>query len=111
VTYRLFITEKAAAEVRGSYQWKAERDLQAADRWWNAIVSAMKSLTDNPERCAGAPEEEWYGHGLRQLLVGKRSGMYRILFVVRGDTVTILRVRHAAQDLLRRGDLDEPGEP
>jgi plasmid stabilization system protein ParE len=53
-----------------------------------------------------APENEWYEGGeLRELLYGKRQGVYRILFEVRGDTVYILRVRHGAQELLGPGDL------
>jgi plasmid stabilization system protein ParE len=37
---------------------------------------------------------------LRQLLYGKRRGVYRILFEVRDNNVFILRVRHSAQALL-----------
>lgn len=54
----------------------------------------------NPERCGLAPENEWFPGELRQLLYGKRRGVYRILFEVRDTTVYILRVRHGARKLL-----------
>jgi hypothetical protein len=57
-------------------------------------------LEENPERCAEAPDAEWHGAGLRQLLHGKRRYIYRILFEIRGDVVVVFRVRHRAQDLL-----------
>jgi hypothetical protein len=31
------------------------------------------------------------------LLYGKRSGVYRVLFAIRGDTVHVLTVRHSSQ--------------
>ncbi len=43
-----------------------------------------------------------FGHGveLRQLLFGRRRGVYRILFTIDDQTVTSHRVHHAAQDRL-----------
>jgi len=68
-------------------------------------VEAVRSLESNPRRRELAPESEWYPGELRQLLHGKRRGIYRILFEVRGDTVHILRVRHSAQALLEPDEL------
>jgi plasmid stabilization system protein ParE len=63
-------------------------------------MQAIRSLQDNPERCGLAPESEWCPGEIRQLLHGKRKGVYRILFEIRHDAVYILHVRHGAQDLL-----------
>jgi plasmid stabilization system protein ParE len=62
-------------------------------------------LEDNPQRWGLAPESDWYPGELRQLLYGKRRGVYRILYEVRGKTVYILRVRHGAQAVLEPGEL------
>jgi hypothetical protein len=45
------------------------------------------------------------GLELRELLFGKRRGVYRILFVVDGRTVNILHIRHTASGPLSTFDL------
>jgi hypothetical protein len=52
-----------------------------------------------------ADEAADLGLELRQLLFGRRRGVYRILFTIDGQTVTIHRVRHAAQDRLSPDDV------
>ena len=71
----------------------------------SSIEDAIATLERNPARWPLAPEAEWYDGDLRQLLHGKRRGIYRILFEVRGETVVILRVRHGRQNLLRQEDV------
>jgi hypothetical protein len=44
-----------------------------------------------------------YGEEVRVLLHGKRFGVYRVLFAVRGDVVHVLTVRHTSrQDLAEK---------
>ena len=51
-----------------------------------------------PERCPVAEDEsDQLGITLRQLLYGRRRGVYRILFSIEGETVTLHYVRHSAQ--------------
>jgi plasmid stabilization system protein ParE len=99
------VTRRALREIDEALAWLSERSRAAAARWHAQLLEAFRSLENNPERCALAPESEWYSGEIRQLLHGKRQGVYRILFEVRGDTVYILRVRHSAQALLEPGDL------
>jgi hypothetical protein len=68
-------------------------------------LAAVQSLEEQPERCGLAPEAEDLGLALRQLLFGKRQGLWRILFTVEGNTVNVLHLRHAAREPLRPGDL------
>jgi plasmid stabilization system protein ParE len=100
MTFRVEIARRAAREIEDQYQWLAERSQAAAGQLRDSLLAAIRSLEENPERCPEAPEAEWYGPGLRQLLHGKRRGIYRILFEIRGDVVVVLRVRHSAQELL-----------
>jgi plasmid stabilization system protein ParE len=100
MTFRVEITRRAAREIEDQYEWLAERSRALADRWRGSLLAAVGSLEENPERCAEAPEVDWYGSGLRQLLHGKRRQIYRILFEIRGEVVVVFRVRHSAQDLL-----------
>jgi plasmid stabilization system protein ParE len=99
------IAAQAWAELDEAFGWLHERSPSAAARWYERLMEAVQSLETNPERCGVAPEEEWYQGGLRQLLYGKRRGVYRILFEIRGRTVYVLRVRHSAQALLEPGEL------
>ena len=99
------ITARALREIDAALEWLAARSRLAASRWHDQLVRAVRSLETNPKRCGPAPESEWYPGDLRQLLHGKRRGVYRILFEVRGNTVYVLRVRHSAQALLEPGEL------
>src|SRR5438128_2218851 len=105
MAHSVHITAWALREIDEALEWLAERSRPAAARWHERLMKAVDSLASNPERCELAPESEWYRAEIRQLLHGKRRGVYRILFEVRGDTVYILRVRHSAQALLEPDDL------
>lgn len=105
MAHSVHITARALREIEKAIEWLAERSRPAAARWHQQLVEAVRSLENNPERCGLAPESEWYPGELRQLLHGKKRGVYRILFEVRGDTVHILRVRHSAQELLEPDEL------
>ena len=105
MTYSIDITDKALAEIDEALGWYAERSISAAIRWYVRLRQAIRSLDENPERFGLAPESEWYPD-LRQMLYGKRRGVYRVLFKIRGDEVVVLRVRHSARDLLEPGEVE-----
>jgi plasmid stabilization system protein ParE len=105
MAHSVHITSRALREIDEALAWLSERSRAAAGRWHENLMDAVRSLEDNPGRCGLAPESEWYPGELRQLLHGKRRGVYRILFEVRGNTVYILRIRHSAQALLDPGEL------
>jgi plasmid stabilization system protein ParE len=104
MSLHVVIARAAAREIEEQYNWLAERSEAAANRWRDALLEAIDTLEDHPERCPEAPEAEWH-EGLRQLLHGKRRQAHRILFEIRGQTVVVLRVRHSARDFLRPEDL------
>jgi plasmid stabilization system protein ParE len=86
-----------------AFRWLAERSPEAADRWYGTLEEAIAALARDPERFPVADHESaQFGITIRQLLHGRRRGIYRVLFTVRGDTVSILHVRHGA-----RGPLEE----
>ena len=103
--YTVRLTLQALAEVDTAFHWLNDRSPEAAARWYDRLMQTIQSLEKNPERYAFAPEAEWYQGGLRQLLYGKRRGVFRILYEIRGDVVYIVRVRHGAQSLLEPGEL------
>ena len=79
MTYRLLITQRAAADLEEAYRWYAERSPEGAVRWYNGFLDALDTLAANPERCPLAPEDSKFPIEVRQLLYGRRRS-YRALF-------------------------------
>jgi plasmid stabilization system protein ParE len=63
-------------------------------RWFRKMKETINSLSQIPERCPLAPENDEFTYELRQLLYGRKPNVYRILFTIDGDTVIVLRIRH-----------------
>src|SRR4051794_34872167 len=104
--YDVRLTRRALGEIDQAFGWLAERSPAAAAAWHRRLSAAVLSLEEHPQRCPLAPENDWYAGGeLRNLLSGKRRGVFRLLFEIRNDVVYVLRVRHSAQDLLGPEDL------
>ena len=98
MSYRVVITARAKADAIEAFRWIAERSPEAAARWYEALEQAIATLSDMPERCPVAEDEfEQLGITLRQLLSGRRHGVYRILFSIDGEIVTLHYVRHSAR--------------
>ena len=63
-------------------------------------MQAIESLSTFPRRCSIAPENGLFAHEIRQLLYGRGTSVYRVLFTITGDTVSVLHIRHSAQNML-----------
>lgn len=98
--YRLIIQPPALNDLDEAYQWIKERSPNAADRWFNGFVDAINSLDLNPERCGLANENDAVKLEIRQLLYGRRGGIYRAIFTIAGEEVRVLHIRHAAMQPL-----------
>lgn len=105
MNYRVVIQPHALANLREQHRFIAASSPQVADRWFNRFVAAIESLAQHPQRCPLARESEQVGREIRQLLVGKRSGVRRAYFVISGDAVHVLCVRHGAQSDVPLEDL------
>src|ERR1035437_8529433 len=102
MTYHVHLHPQAAAQLEEAYNWIARQAPLNAARWYNRMLTKMKTLESFPERCPIAPEARpslQFRHFI--------EGNYRIIFHIEGDTVHILHVRHAAR--LPVGQ--EPGDP
>lgn len=104
--YRVRLTEKAEADVASILEWfRDQQALAAGGKWYAAVMKALDTLEMHPERCGLAAEAADMGQEIRELLIGKRRGVYRLLFIFSGKTVEILRVWHSARDSVTRDDL------
>jgi plasmid stabilization system protein ParE len=103
--YQVEITHAAWDELSDNYEWLRLRAPLAAKRWRVELLRAVDSLESQPDRCPLADEADEYGLDIRQLALGRGRRVYRILFQIRGNTVYVLRIRHAAQRPLRPEEL------
>jgi plasmid stabilization system protein ParE len=69
-------------------------------RWFLGLRKAVGTLRDLPYRCMLARENDSVPFEMRQLLYGRKPHVYRILFMIEGNTVSILRIRHGRRDSL-----------
>jgi plasmid stabilization system protein ParE len=99
--YKLIIQPSALADLEEAYRWIAERSPACAAGWYNRFIKALNSLESNPERCETAQESKFVGVKIRQLLYGRRGGVYRALYTIRGREVHILHIRHTARISLK----------
>lgn len=104
--YRVRLAAKPEADVDGVLRWFHEQQAAVAGgRWFARLMAKIDTLEAHPERCGIADESEELGVEIRELLFGKRHGVYRILFQIEGRIVQILRVWHGARDRVSPEDL------
>jgi plasmid stabilization system protein ParE len=95
--WKVIVEVPAQQDIAEAYLWLAERDPEAADRWFNSIYDAIGSLEAFPERCPVAPENTFFNREIRETFHGRRQHKYRILFAVTEAAVNILHVHHGAR--------------
>jgi plasmid stabilization system protein ParE len=113
MAYRVKVSHSALADAEEGYLWMKEHSSEAkAVKWYNGLVNTISSLEDFPRIGTLATESDDLGIELRQLLYGKRSATYRILYTLYWedgeDIVHVHRIWHGARDRIRLVDLQEP---
>lgn len=100
------IAEPAKQDLQAAFEWwRDNRSAEQAGRWYREIHKAILSLRELPLRCPPAFEADLIAQEMRQLAFGLGSRpTHRIVFAVAENTVTVLRVRHAAQDAVAEED-------
>jgi plasmid stabilization system protein ParE len=113
MTYRVIIQPVAERNIRQQVEWIVAQSNSPATalRWARSIRAKVDTLKTSPLRCPIDPDAEAYGEEVRILLHGKRSKKFRIYFVIRGDAVHIVAVRHSAQQGLADDLEDDNAEP
>lgn len=87
----------AQQDIAEAHLWLAERNRDAADKWFDDIYDTIASLEVFPERCPLAPESKFLNLQIREIFHGRRQYKYRILFIVVECDVHVLHVRHGAR--------------
>ncbi len=104
MAFHVIFRPRAECDIAAAVTWLARHNPQAAARWRSGLFWIVENLETEPNRYPAADESVDLGLDVRELLYGRRRGVYRILFTIEGQTVNILRVRHAAQDRLSSED-------
>jgi plasmid stabilization system protein ParE len=107
VSFAVVIGRTAREEIADAVYWIFQRSPDAAMKWLDGMEQTIAGLAEFPTRCPLAPESDVTGSEIRQQLYGRRQHKYRILFVIRGQTVHVLHVRHGARDFLFPSDFDD----
>ncbi len=103
--FQVIFRPRAELDIAAAATWLARHNAAAAAHWRTGLFRIVENLETNPNRYPAAEESVDLGLDLRELLYGRRRNVYRILFTITGQTVNILRVRHAAQDRLSADDI------
>jgi len=83
MTFQIKYTLAAENDKEEAFLWVLEQSQskKLASSWFNEISLAIETLKQNPRRCSLAPENEYFSEEIRQLLFGKKAGIYRILLI------------------------------
>jgi plasmid stabilization system protein ParE len=103
--YVVEVTKSAEEDARVICSYIAADSQRSAERWLIALERVFDSLSAFPARCAIAPESEMIGTEIRQRLFGT----YRVLFIIREETVYILHIRHGARRSLSSNEFEHLG--
>lgn len=105
MSHRVIVAQRAKNDLRHYYQVAAEYAPVTAARWLHRFEAALDSLSENPERCTLAPEDDLLDETIYQFFYGKRKGRYRALFTIDGEHVIILHVRRGTMDKATKEEL------
>ena len=96
--FRIELAPRAIREADIARDWLEEKASPTiANAWYRELIVAIETLANFPERCPVADESDVFDEEVRQLLFGKKHGVYRILYAIKDDVVHVLSVRHCSQ--------------
>jgi plasmid stabilization system protein ParE len=83
-----------------------------AEKWFNGIVDAIRTLEDMPGRFPVADVSEELGQEVRLLLYGRRNRKYKVYYSIQQETpstgtVRVFHVRHWARKSLSTDEVRE----
>jgi plasmid stabilization system protein ParE len=96
MTHRLRYTSAARSDIKRLYGFLLKKDVVAAEKAIDIIISAIERLGEFPFAARKAPGDNSF---LRELVIPFGSAGYVALFEIEDQhTVTILAVRHQREE-------------
>ena len=111
MAFRVEVSPRAFNDLDEIARYIEQRgSLEQAEKWFNGIMAAIRTLENLPHRCRVAEESEELGQEVRLLLYGTRNRQYRVYYSVQETkpstgTVRIFHVRHWARKRLSTDQL------
>lgn len=96
MTFKVFYTIEARADIKRLYAFLLEQDYETAERAIDRIVMAVGSLRDFPFATRKVSGDDAL---LRELLIPfGSSGYVALIKIENAETVSILAIRHQRED-------------
>lgn len=109
--YLVIVQRLARRDLVEAYRWAARRAPYTARRWLERFEAKIGTLSSRPQRCGPAPESQFAGEDLRQLLFGRKPNVFRAIFVIDESAVRVVRVVRAQRRFLTRRQIEEAIKP
>lgn len=94
--YQIIIEPSAERDIEESYFWGCDVwGVPQAQAWYDGLMKAIHTLSKMPKREQIAAESKSFDAEVRQMIYGKGSNKYRVLFTIKGKMVYILHVRRS----------------
>jgi plasmid stabilization system protein ParE len=98
LSYQIEFTDRAMDDADAAFARIYEHSPRRAATWYQKLFQHIDTLAEHPTRCPLARESRKFSMEIRELLYGKRSNKYRIIFTIRdANTVVILYIYHGAR--------------
>ncbi len=112
MTDKVDISIPALQDAESAFLWIRDYNLVGAKIWYEGLLTAIFSLEKSPHRCSIAPETDFIGREIRQLIYRNRNQVYRIFFEVQENekVVRIYRIWHSSRNWIAKEDFEE-GNP
>lgn len=106
MTHFVSVQPRALEDIDAIHLWLCQRSLLGAKSWLASLLGALNDLQIHPHSYAAAAESKKFDREVKQCLFKTRHGRrYRILFIIVGSNVQVLRVRRPGQRPVRRADI------
>jgi plasmid stabilization system protein ParE len=110
MAFRVEISPEALENLDAiATQIQQHGSFESAQRWFNGMLVAIRSLGEMPSRCPLSDESVDLQTEVRLLLHGKRNRRYKIYFAIHpaSATVRVFHVRHWARKPVETDELEE----
>ena len=103
MAFRVEISPRAFNDLDEIAEYIKQRgSFEQAQKWFNGIIAAIRTLEDLRHSCPVADESEELGQEVRLLLYGKRNRRYKVYYSVQETapstgTLRVFHVRHWAR--------------
>ena len=95
MAFRVKTTTKAKRDLDDILTRLLSREAgEAGLRLVSRTHRAVATLADSPQCCALTPENAVFPFEVRHLLYGRKPHVYRIIFTIEDNTVSVLHIRH-----------------